>query len=348
MAYQRIKFYQTGSYAAGNRLLDPEQRSVQSGTGRSNALTCGHRACQGCGEALGARYALDTVMRATKGKMIAVNATGCLEVFSTPFPETSWQIAWLHSLFGNAPAVATGVAAALRAKGRTDIRVVGQGGDGGTVDIGLGCLSGMFERNDDVLYICYDNQAYMNTGVQRSGATPPAARTATTQAVGAEPGNTFGQGKNVPLIAMAHQIPYVATATVADLRDLEYKAARAMDFRGARYLHVLVPCPLGWGSSPADTIKVARLATESGLFPVFEAQDGEVTSASPIRRQVPVADYLRLQARYAHLFKPIERTETIARIQAIADRNIARYGLLPAQDHPAERAVVPRPAIEGR
>ncbi|MGH3252522.1 MAG: thiamine pyrophosphate-dependent enzyme, partial [Trebonia sp.] len=193
---------------------------------------------------------------------------------------------------------------------------------------GMGCLSGMFERNDDVLYVCYDNQAYMNTGVQRSGATPPAARTATTQAVGPEPGNTFGQGKNVPLIAMAHQIPYVATATVADLRDLEYKATRAMDFHGARYLHVLVPCPLGWGSSPADTIKVARLATESGLFPVLEAQDGELVSATPIRRQVPVGDYLRLQARYAHLFKPVERTETIARIQAIANRNIARYGLL--------------------
>jgi pyruvate ferredoxin oxidoreductase beta subunit len=327
MPQERIKFYQTGSFAAGNRLLDPEQRSVQSGTDRSNALTCGHRACQGCGEALGARYALDTVMRATKGKMIAVNATGCLEVFSTPFPETSWQIAWLHSLFGNAPAVATGVAAALRAKGRTDIRVVGQGGDGGTVDIGMGCLSGMFERNDDVLYVCYDNQAYMNTGVQRSGATPPAARTATTQAVGDQPGNTFGQGKNVPLIAMAHGIPYVATATVADLRDLEYKAARAMDFHGARYLHVLVPCPLGWGSSPADTIRVARLATESGLFPVFEAEDGEVVGASPIRRQVPVTEYLRLQARYAHLFRPVERTETIARIQAIADRNISRFGL---------------------
>ncbi|HEX4088520.1 MAG TPA: thiamine pyrophosphate-dependent enzyme [Trebonia sp.] len=327
MPQERIKFYQIGSFAAGNRLLDPEQRSVQAGTDRSNALTCGHRACQGCGEALGARYALDTVMRATKGKMIAVNATGCLEVFSTPFPETSWQIAWLHSLFGNAPAVATGVAAALRAKGRTDIRVVGQGGDGGTVDIGMGCLSGMFERNDDVLYVCYDNQAYMNTGVQRSGATPPAARTATTQAVGDQPGNTFGQGKNVPLIAMAHQIPYVATATVADLRDLEYKAARAMDFHGARYLHVLVPCPLGWGSSPADTIRVARLATESGLFPVFEAEDGEVVGASPIRRQVPVTEYLRLQARYAHLFRPVERTETIARIQAIADRNISRFGL---------------------
>jgi len=328
MPQERIKFYQTGSFAAGNRLLDPEQRSVQSGTDRSNALTCGHRACQGCGEALGARYALDTVMRATNGKMIAVNATGCLEVFSTPFPETSWQIAWLHSLFGNAPAVATGVAAALRAKGRTDIRVVGQGGDGGTVDIGMGCLSGMFERNDDVLYVCYDNQAYMNTGVQRSGATPPAARTATTPAVGPEPGNVFGQGKNVPLIAMAHEIPYVATATVADLRDLEYKATRAMDFHGARYLHILVPCPLGWGSSPADTIKVARLATESGLFPVFEAEDGQVVSSARIRRQVPVTDYLRLQARYAHLFRPRERTEVIGRLQASADRNVARFGLL--------------------
>jgi pyruvate ferredoxin oxidoreductase beta subunit len=339
MPYQRIKFYQTGSFAAGNRLLDPEQRSVQSSTERSNTLTCGHRACQGCGEALGARSALDAVMRATKGKLIAVNATGCLEVFSTPFPETSWQIPWLHSLFGNAPAVASGVAAALRAKGRADIRVVAQGGDGGTVDIGMGCLSGMFERNDDVLYICYDNQAYMNTGVQRSGATPPAARTATTQAVGNEPGNAFGQGKNVPLIAMAHEIPYVATATVADLRDLEYKATRAMDFHGARYLHILVPCPLGWGSSPADTIKVARLATESGLFPVFEAEDGAVVSATPIRRQVPVEDYLRLQARYAHLFRPAERTTTIARIQAIADRNIARFGLAAASAM-SQRSVV--------
>ena len=335
MPYQRIKFYQTGSFAAGNRLLPADLRSVQSSATRANTLTCGHRACQGCGEALGARYALDAVMRATKGKLIAVNATGCLEVFSTPFPETSWQIAWLHSLFGNAPAVATGVAAALKAMGRGDIRVVGQGGDGGTVDIGMACLSGMFERNDDVLYICYDNQAYMNTGVQRSGATPPAARTATTPAAGPEPGNTFGQGKNVPLIAMAHEIPYVATATVADLRDLEYKATRAMDFHGARYLHILVPCPLGWGSSPADTIKVARLAVESALFPVFEAEAGEVVSATPIRRQVPVTDYLRLQARYAHLFRPEERTDVIARIQASADRNVSRFGLL--QDHHPER-----------
>jgi pyruvate ferredoxin oxidoreductase beta subunit len=251
-------------------------------------------------------------------------------VFSTPYPETSWRIAWIHSLFGNAPAVSTGIAAALRAKGREDVRVVGQGGDGGTVDIGFACLSGMFERNDDVLYICYDNEAYMNTGVQRSGATPPAARTATTQAVGPEPGNVFGQGKSAPLIAMAHEIPYVATATVADLRDLEAKVQAAMELRGARYLHVLVPCPLGWGSASKDTILVARLAKETGIFPVFEARDGEVTDVSRIRRQRPVEDYLRLQKRFAHLFKPQPRTELIARIQAGADRNIRRFGLLAA------------------
>jgi pyruvate ferredoxin oxidoreductase beta subunit len=325
---QQVKFYQVGSFAAGNRLLGPESQSDQADPGRSNALTCGHRACQGCGEALGARYILDAAQRAADGKVIAVNATGCLEVFSTPYPETSWQLPWLHSLFGNAPAVAAGVAAALRAKGRTDIRVVGQGGDGGTVDIGLGCLSGMFERNDDVLYVCYDNEAYMNTGVQRSGATPPAARTATTQAVGERPGAPFGQGKNLPLIAMAHEIPYVATATVAGLRDLEAKVHRAMSLRGARYLHVLVPCPLGWGTASSDTVRIARLAEQSGLFPVFEAVNGEVTDVTPIRRRLPVEDYLRPQKRYAHLFQPELRTDVIARLQRAADRNIARFGLL--------------------
>jgi len=228
MAGREIKFFQTGSFAVGGRLLDPEQRSVQSDGRRSNTLTSGHRACQGCGEALGARYTLDAAMRASGGRLIAANAAGCLEVFSTPEPACSWPLPWIHSLFGNAPAVATGVAAALRAKGREDVRVIGQGGDGGTVDIGMGCLSGMFERNDDVLFVCYDNEGYMNTGVQRSGATPPAARTATTQAVGPEPGNVFGQGKSAPLIAMAHEIPYVATATVADLRDLEAKVEHAM------------------------------------------------------------------------------------------------------------------------
>jgi pyruvate ferredoxin oxidoreductase beta subunit len=328
MASRPIKFYQVGSHAAGNRLLDPELQSVQADPNRSNSITKGHRACQGCGEALGARYALDAAMRASGGQLIAANATGCLEVFSTPYPESSWQMPWLHSLFGNAPAVATGIAAALKAKGRSDVRVVGQGGDGGTVDIGLACLSGMFERNDDVLYICYDNEAYMNTGVQRSGSTPPAARTMTTQAVGDEPGNVFGQGKNMALIAMAHEIPYVATATVAELRDLEAKVERAMSMRGARYLHVLVTCPLGWSSAASDTVKVARLAKETGLFPVFEATDGAVCGVSKIRERRPVEEYLKLQGRYRHLFEPRRREDVLARIQAIADRNIERYGLL--------------------
>ena len=327
-----VKFYQVGSFAVGNRLLPLEVRSVQSDPSRTNALTSGHRACQGCGEALGARYALDAAMHAADGKLVAVNATGCLEVFSTPYPETSWRVAWLHSLFGNAPAVAAGVAAAYKAMGRQDVRVVAQGGDGGTVDIGFGCLSGMFERNDDVLYICYDNEAYMNTGIQRSGATPPAARTATTQAVGDEPGNTFGQGKDLPRIAMAHEIPYVATASVADLRDLEAKVHRAMSMRGARYIHVMVPCPLGWGTASSDTLKIARLATQSGIFPVFEAEYGEVVASSPIRRQVPVEDYLKGQKRFAHLFSPTRRQDVIDRLQAQADRNIRRYNLLPAAD----------------
>ncbi len=323
-----VKFYQVGSFAVGNRLLNEDLRTVQSGDNRSNSINSGHRACQGCGEALGARYALDAAMRATKGQLVAVNATGCLEVFSTPYPESSWQIPWLHSLFGNAPAVATGVAAALKAKGRTDIRVVAQGGDGGTVDIGMGTLSGMFERNDDILYICYDNEAYMNTGVQRSGATPPGARTATTQAVGAEPGNVFGQGKNMPLIAMAHEIPYVATATVADLHDLEAKVEYAMSLHGARYLHVMVPCPLGWGSLSKDTIMLARLAKETGLFPVFEAEHGEITRSSKIRRLEPVETYLKPQRRFAHLFGPNGHPETVEMIQAMADRNIRRFDLV--------------------
>jgi len=330
----QIKFYQTGTFTVGNRLLAPEQRSLQASTERSNSLNSGHRACQGCGEALGARYAVDAALRATQGQLIAANATGCLEVFSTPYPETSWQLPWIHSLFGNAAAVGTGIAAALKVralkegKTQSDVRVLAQGGDGGTTDIGFGCLSGMFERNDDVLYICYDNEAYMNTGVQRSSATPPAARTATTMAVGASPGAAFGQGKDLPRIAMAHEIPYVATATVADLRDLEAKVTTAMGLHGARYLHILVPCPLGWGSASADTIRLARLARETGIFPVFEAHHGELTAVTKIRRHVPVNDYLKPQKRFAHLFAGAGQPEMLAMIQAEADRNIRRYGLL--------------------
>lgn len=326
---QRVKYYQTGTFTVGNRLLDTKDRTVQATPKRNNSLTSGHRACQGCGEALGARYAIDAAMQASGNKLLCVNATGCLEVFSTPYPESSWRVAWLHSLFGNAPAVATGMAAALRAKGSTDIRVLAQGGDGGTVDIGFGCLSGMFERNDDVLYICYDNEAYMNTGVQRSARTPPGARTATTPALGAEPGNEINQGKNPALIAMAHGIPYVATASVADLHDLEDKVTRAMSISGARYVHIHVPCPLGWGSQPCDTIKLARLAVETGLFPLFEAEWGELTAATPIRHRQPVVDYLKLQKRFAHL---LSNPQALEALQAMADRNIRRFKLLDEEE----------------
>ena len=332
MASERVRFYQVGSFAAGNRLLDRSLLTVQADDERNNSLNSGHRACQGCGEALGARYVLDAAVRATGGQLVVVNATGCLEVFSTPYPESSWRVPWLHSLFGNTAAAASGVAAALDAQGRTGVRVLAQGGDGGTVDIGMGCLSGMFERNDDVLYVCYDNEAYMNTGVQRSGATPPAARTATTEAVGPDPGNAFGQGKSLPRIAMAHGIPYVATATVADLHDLEHKVEEAMAVRGARYIHVLVPCPLGWGSATGETVKVARLAAESGLFPVFTARHGEVVDRRPIRHRVPVEDYLIRQTRYRHLFQPVWRSDVIGRIQTAADDNVARYGLETAEE----------------
>ncbi len=324
MPDQQVKFYQTGTLTVGNRLLDEKMRTVQATPDRSNSLDSGHRACQGCGEALGARYAIDAARRVANNQLIAANATGCLEVFTTPYPESAWRIPWIHSLFGNAAAVATGIAAAMRVKGREEVRVIAQGGDGGTTDIGFGCLSGMFERNDDVLYICYDNQAYMNTGVQRSSATPGAARTATTMPVGENPGADFDKGKNVPLIAMAHNIPYVATASVHDLHDLEAKIERAMAVRGARYIQIFVPCPLGWGSKPQDTIKVARLAVESGLYPLFEAQDGEVVRVTKIRRRTDVAEYLKLQRRFAHVFKKPEQLE---KIQAIADANIRKFGL---------------------
>ncbi len=324
---QRVKFYQTGTLTVGNRLLDESLRTVQATGERANAITSGHRACQGCGEALGARYAVDAAMRASGNRLVAVNATGCLEVFTTPYPESAWQLPWIHSLFGNTAAVATGIAAALKAKGRSEVRVLAQGGDGGTTDIGFGCLSGMFERNDDVLYVCYNNQGYMNTGVQRSSQTPGAARTSTTMPVGPEPGNSFEVGKFVPAIAMAHEIPYVATASIHDLHDLEHKVGKAMGIRGARYVEVFVTCPLGWGSTPADTVKVARLAVETGLFPLIEAEYGEITGVTRIRRRQPVEAYLKLQRRFAHVFKPGNEWQ-LERIQASADKNIRRYGLV--------------------
>jgi pyruvate ferredoxin oxidoreductase beta subunit len=320
-------FRRTGVFPVGNRLLAPGMSTTQSQEDRNNSLTSGHRACRGCGEALAARWAIDAALRAAGGQIVIANATGCLEVFSTPYPESAWRIPWIHSVFGNTPAVATGVAAAMKVKGKTGIRVIAQGGDGGTTDIGLGCLSGMFERNDDVLYICYDNEAYMNTGVQRSSATPPMARTATTPTLGSSRGSSPDIGKSVPLIAMAHQIPFVATASVAHLADLENKISRAVAIRGARYVHIHTPCPLGWGTESNQTILVARLAVQSGLFPLFEAKDGEIAAATTIGTRVPVEDYLKIQKRFRHLFHPQRNDEALVAYQAIADNNIRRFGL---------------------
>ena len=286
-------------------------------------------------------------------RLIAANATGCLEVFSTPYPESSWQLPWMHSLFGNAPAVATGIAAALRVKGRSDVRVVGQAGDGGTVDIGMGCLSGMFERNDDVLFICYDNEGYMNTGVQRSGATPPGARTATTEAVGPRAGEPLRPGQERAADRHGARDPVRGDGNRRrSARHRVQGRARHDVPWGAVPAH---PRDLsaGWGCDSADTVRVARLAAQSGLFPVFEAEHGEVTAVTKIRHQVPVEEYLKLQRRYAHLFGSAPRPDIVARIQARADHNIARFGLLericgrsPVMeqaicDHP-ERRVEPR------
>ncbi|HET9576548.1 MAG TPA: pyruvate ferredoxin oxidoreductase, partial [Usitatibacter sp.] len=158
--------------------------------------------------------------------------------------------------------------------------------------------------------------------------TPAAARTATTPAMGPAPGNVFGQGKDLPAIAMAHNIPYVATATIADLHDLEAKVKRAMEFRGARYLHILVPCPLGWGFESSQSVKMARLAYQTGHFPVFDAEHGEVRSVAKIRHRVPITEYLKPQKRFAHLFSPTPRLDVIAHLQEMANRNIRKYDLL--------------------
>ena len=293
-------------------------------------LFFGHKACAGCGGSLAVRAALKVL----GPNAVAALPAGCMSAVGFNFPQLCFANNAMITPFAATAAVLTGIEAGLRAQGKKpdDCTVVGFAGDGGTADIGLQALSGAIDRNDDVLYICYDNEAYMNTGVQRSSATPPAARTATTQIAGSEPGNQWGQGKDVPLIAMAHGIPYVATATVADLRDLERKVEKAMSMHGARYIHIFVPCPLGWGTASGKTIEVARLAQETGIFPVFEAEYGEVTSSYKIRRRQPVEAYLKLQKRFAHLFGKKGDPAVVARIQELADRNIEKFNLMAGDD----------------
>jgi len=281
----------------------------------------GHRACAGCGELLAARLVMDAAGK----NVIATCATGCLEVVSSAYPQSAWKMPWIHSLFENPAAVAAGIEAALKALGREDeAYVIAQGGDGSTADIGIGCLSGMLERGHNILYVCYDNEAYMNTGVQRSGLTPFEAST-TTAPAGRESWGKTTDKKPMPEIAAAHGIPYVATASVGYYADLQKKVKKALSIKGPKYIQIHCPCPLGWIHDPALTIKVARTAVQTGLIPLIEMENGKLTSVRKIPKKKPVEEYLKLQGRFKHLFKKPGGEEEIKRIQAIADHNIEKY-----------------------
>mgnify|MGYP001765776516 FL=1 len=282
----------------------------------------GHRACPGCGCAM----AVKTILRETGPNVIVVSPTGCLETFTSPFRGSSWEVPWIHSLFENAPAIATGVLAALKARGNPEgTRVVAIGGDGGTYDIGMGSLSGMFERKDDILYICYDNEAYMNTGIQGSSATPYGAGTTTTPVTGASFGKSVGK-KDLVASALAHDVPYVATASIAYPADLKKKVRKGMEVEGPAFIQMLTPCNVGWGYEPEETVELARKAIETGLFPIVEFEKGQLVSVKKIK-PVPVEQYLRPQKRYQHLFKREGFGDVLAAIQEKADGNIRKFGL---------------------
>jgi len=281
----------------------------------------GHRACPGCGTAIAVRL----ILKATGPHVIVVTPTGCLETFASRYLESPWEVPWIHPLFENAAAVASGIEAALRVKGSTT-KVVVIGGDGATYDIGMGGLSGMFERGQDILYICYDNEAYMNTGIQRSAATPFLAST-TTSPSGKRSWGEDRPKKDMPAIAVAHGVPYVDTASLAYPPDLMNKVKKALSIRGPKYLQIDCPCPIGWGFPEDMTIEVARLGVLTGLVPIFEMEDGVLTRVRKIRDRKPVEAYLEPQARFRHLFRKEGGREQIARIQAIADANARRFGL---------------------
>ena len=288
-------------------------------------LTSGHRACAGCGEALGAKLVMD----AAGPNTYVTTSTGCLEVFSTPYPETAWRMPWIHSLFENSSAVACGIDVALRAQGKRDgVNIIAQGGDGGTADIGIGCLSGMLERNQQVLYVCYDNEAYMNTGVQRSGLTPFDTHTSTSPAGKESFGNQFAKKPLLQIVA-AHNIPFAASATIAYAADVQLKVKKALKEKGSTFIHLHVPCPLGWAYKTELTMELARLAVQTGLFPIVEMRYGEVTRVRKITKErKPVEEYLKIQGRYRHLFVSEEGKKEIEKIQAIADANIEKFGLV--------------------
>ena len=279
-------------------------------------LAGGHSLCQGCGIPAVVR----TVLGSFDRPVVVVNATGCLEVATTRFPTTAWNVPWMHVAFENAAAVASGVEAAKRALRRRnalaedqDPAVVVFAGDGGTYDIGLQALSGALERGHRFLFVCYDNEAYMNTGIQRSGATPFGAST-TTSPSGLESLGKAQQRKDMTAIAIAHHVPYVAQAVGSHWQDLSEKVERAAAADGPSFLNVLTNCPLGWGHEPRIGIHILDAAVESCFWPLYEVVDGHFRLTYEPEEVLPIEDWLRPQARFAHLLRP-ENADLVAEIQ---------------------------------
>ncbi|NLH47869.1 MAG: pyruvate synthase subunit beta [Myxococcales bacterium] len=270
---------------------------------REELMMSGHLACQGCGGSAAMRH----VLKAMGPDTIVVQPACCWTIIAGMFPYNALKVPVLHTAFETSGAALSGIKAALDMKGDTKTQVMAFAGDGGTFDIGLQALSGAAERNEDVIYFCYDNEAYMNTGVQRSGATPDKAWTTTT------PANSPKQGpkKDMVQILAGHKAPYVATANVAFPEDLIAKVKKAKEIRGTKFIHILSPCPPGWKTSSEQTIEIARLATYTKVFPVYEVFHGEEYRINIEPRDIPVFEYLKLQGRFRHLTK--EDVEAIQR-----------------------------------
>jgi len=283
----------------------------------------GHRMCTGCGPAITARITLKALQKPT----IIVNATGCLEVATTIYPDTAWKVPWVHTLFENASAVASGIEASLQKEGKADaVDIVAFGGDGGTFDIGIQALSGALERKHDFTYICYDNEAYMNTGIQRSGATPYGAATTTTPAGSKIPGKTDAK-KDLIGICVAHGVEYAATASVAYWNDYITKVRRATAIKGPAVIHVLAPCPLGWRFETSETITLARLAVQTRYFPLYEVENGKYKLSMKIPKPVPFEEFLKPQGRFRHLFAP-EFTKDLEELRRQVEHNWNRIAQL--------------------
>lgn len=280
----------------------------------------GHRHCPGCGASMAARMAL----KASGRDVVVANATGCLEVASTIYPYTSWAVPWVHTAFENVAATASGIEAAFKAMSRRGGKMkipdlIAFAGDGGTFDIGIQSLSGMLERGHHILYICYDNEAYMNTGIQRSGSTPHGAATSTSHAGSKIPGKPEWK-KDLIGISVAHGISYAATASVACWNDYITKVRKALDTKGPSVIHILAPCPRGWRHEAADTVKLAKLATQTLYFPIYEYDHGRYTLNVRVPHPLPVEEFLKTQGRFTHLLKP-ELSEEVKGIQKWVDAN---------------------------